>query len=129
MRLESRIVHGLDRAVRLEVTRDGHRVRAMRSNSPRQSADAPQQQPAIEWRRNGTAHTLCEPHPLDEIAVALRDDGAAEQIAVPAEVLGGGVHHQVGAEPERTLKHRYRPRVVYHAGRATGMCQGGEVRA
>jgi hypothetical protein len=42
------------------------------------------------------------------------DHGAADDIAVAVQILGGGVHHQVRAERERLLPERREKRVVDH---------------
>ena len=58
-----------------------------------------------------------EPEPLDPLRVA-RDDRAADQVGVPADVLRHAVHDGVGAERERALQRGRGERVVHHDARA-----------
>ena len=55
---------------------------------------------------------------------------AGEHVAVAVQVLGGGVHDEIGAELDRPRQHRRRHRVVDGHPRAGGMgepAHGGEV--
>ena len=74
----------------------------MLAHAHAQRADAPNQQPAIEGARYGTEVVL----PVGDARAQLgraRDDGAADQVAVAAQVLGGAVDHQVDAPVDRLL--------------------------
>ena len=54
------------------------------------------------------------------------DQGAAHHVAVPADVLGGGVHHDVRAERQGLLQVRGGEGVVDHEQRASRTGVGGE---
>src|SRR4051794_23024542 len=72
-------------------------------------------QKAIEWTRNGTDGVLDEPQLLVSMLVA-GDHRSPDDVGVATEVLGGGMHDEVGAEFEWTLVGGGRERVVdgYH---------------
>ena len=62
--------------------------------------------------------------------VAGADHRAGQHVAVAVQVLGGGVHDEIGAERQRPRQHRRRHRVVHGHPRAGGMgepAHGGEV--
>ena len=67
---------------------------------------------AIERPRNGADGVLDEAQPLVPARRARGDHDAADDVGVAAEVLGRGVHDEVGAELERALVDRRRERVV-----------------
>ncbi len=59
-----------------------------------------------------------------------RNHRPAHDVGVAVQELGGGVHHQVGAELERSLQHRAEKGVVHrqqHAPRAADFGDGGEI--
>ena len=55
-------------------------------------------------------------------SVCPRDDRAAQDVAVPAQVLRRRVHDEVGAELQRTLQHRRRPGVIARRRGAGARC-------
>ena len=118
VRREPGIVHGVDGRVRLEEAGDRHRVGAVRAHPPRQGTNSALEEPAVEWRRHGTPDPLDEPQPLRELIVRPGHERTTKQVAVAAEILGRGMHDDVGAEVERALEHRRRPGVVHRAARA-----------
>ena len=66
---------------------------------------------AIERTRNGTDRVLNEPQLLVGLLVA-GDHDSSDDVGVATEVLGGGMHDEVGTELERTLVGGGRERVV-----------------
>src|SRR5205823_1932122 len=76
-------------------------------------AQSAQCEPAVEWRA-GDASTVGPPcEIIGECGVA-GDDGATDHVTVAVQVLGGGVHHDVGAELDGALKCWREERVVYN---------------
>ncbi len=75
--------------------------------------DAAVHEVAVERAGDGAGRVLEEADALGELVVV---DGheAADHVAVAAEVLGGGVHDEVGAEREGLLERRGREGVVDH---------------
>ena len=78
---------------------------------------------------NGPAHrahrVLVEADPLGQLEVA-DDQGAADDVGVAADVLGRGVHDDVGAEGQRLLEVRRGERVVDDEQRARVVGDRGE---
>ena len=74
-------------------------------------------QEAVERTGHGPHGVLVEGDRLGQVEVA-DHDGAADHVAVPADVLGRRVHDDVGAERERLLEVRRRERVVDDEHRA-----------
>src|SRR5713101_6206379 len=107
-------MHALDVAAIDEKFRDLRCVFRMRAHSPRQGSHSPQNQPAIERRRDRAAFILNVANPLKEIVVAFCDHDSTENVAMPAEIFGGGVKNKIGADLERSLKNR-RPGIVADA--------------
>src|SRR5690606_6266620 len=58
--------------------------------------------------------------------IVVDDHGPADDVGVAADVLGGGVHHDVGAERERLLQVRAGEGVVDHQERVVLVGQFGE---
>ena len=75
------------------------------AHAQRHGLQALGQHPGVEraQRRAGVAHQLLH-RAVDELLRA--QDGAAERAALAVDVLGGGVHDDVGAELERPLQQR-----------------------
>src|SRR2546423_15455661 len=126
MRWKTWIVHRLDSRMSFEKLGHETGVVAVRAHAPWECADSAQQEPAVERRGYGAANLLEQSEPFHELVFHARDDGATEQVAVSAEILGGGVHHEIRPEPERKLEHRCRPRVVHDAARANCVRELGE---
>ncbi len=83
-----------------------------------------QHQPGVERAGHRADRVLVEGDPLGDVEVA-HDQRPADDVGVAAGVLGGGVHHHVGAEGERLLQvgrgegvvdDEQRARVVGHRG-------------
>ena len=83
----------------------------MRGHPQVQGADAAVHEEAVEGARHGADRVLDEAQAL--VPVLRRgDDDAADDVGMPAEVLGGGVHDEVRPEFERPLVGRGREGVV-----------------
>ena len=99
----------------------------MRAHAQVQRAHAAQQQPRLE--RAERAADLCTHglHALPEGVVLTRHQHAGDEIGVAVQVLGGRVHHEVGAELERPRQHRRRDGGVDRHARAGRVreCRGG----
>jgi hypothetical protein len=74
-------------------------------------------QEAVEGAGHGAHRVLVEGDRLRQVEVS-DHDGAADHVAVPTDVLGRRVHHDVGAEGERLLQIRRREGVVDDQQRA-----------
>ena len=96
---------------------DRRGVGAVAVHAHRERLDAAQHEVAVERRRHRADRVLQEPEPLGELGVVGGDE-AADDVGVAAEVLGGRVHDDVGAERERLLQVRRGERVVDDDARA-----------
>ena len=76
-----------------------------------------QHEVAVERARHRADRVLQEPEALGDLGIAGGDE-PADDVGVTAEVLGGRVHHDVGAELERPLQERRGERVVDDDARA-----------
>ena len=96
-------------------------------------AQPAQRHEAVEGR-TGEAQAVRPPGELLRHGRVAGDRRAADHVAVAVDVLGGGVHHQVGAERERLLPGRRQEGVVHHAqgaGRVRGrghLCDVGDAQ-
>ena len=68
-----------------------------------QGFDTPEDEEAIHRSRNGATAFLNEIEFFPEVGV-VHHQSALDHIAVPAEVFGGGMHYDVGAQVERVLE-------------------------
>src|SRR5690349_804341 len=75
------------------------------------SAHASQQQPRVKWCEHGTIQHV---GPLEDLSrtVRCRDHGSRDDVAMPAQILGGGVDDDVDPMSDRLLKKRRCPAVV-----------------
>ena len=100
---QTRIGGGDDGRVPVEIHGDGHAVLRVTGHSERQRLEPDVREPAIERARNAseTSHERLESlnHPLRVAG----DDGISDDRAVPVDVFGSGVNHNVGPEFEGTL--------------------------
>ena len=90
----------------------GAPVLGVRGDPQVQRAQPAMDEEAVERAGHRADRVLHEVDLLVQLLVA-HHDRAADHVGVAAEVLGGGVHHGVGAELERPLHHRRRERVVH----------------
>ena len=79
-----------------------------------QGADATQDEPAIEGRRDGAGSALDGSDFFEKRALFFRDDGTAGDVAMAANVFRGGMNDEIGAEIEGALDDG-RPGVVAKA--------------
>ena len=70
----------------------------------------------VELRADGAAHRA---YRLEMRAGA--DDGAADQIAVSADIFGQRIERQIGAVPQRRLENRAEQRIVAAYDRARAL--------
>jgi hypothetical protein len=81
-------------------------------NPHRERLDSPQEQPGVERGQDRPDRLLGEVDLLSENRVG-DDHGAADQVVVTAEELGGAVDHDVGPQRERLLQERRHEGVVH----------------
>ena len=103
--------HVLDTRAVLEQLDDGGGTAGMRLHAQVQRAQAAVDEEAVERARHGADRVLDEAQPLVPLGVA-GDHDASDDVRVAAQVLGGGVHDEVGAELQRALVGRRGERVV-----------------
>ena len=121
------IVHALDFRVLVEKLRDLLRVRAVRRHAQVERADAAQDQPGVEGADDAAE---VADHLMDQLVDnGLRaDDGAPHGVAVAAQVLRCGVHHDRHAEAKRLLKGGAGEGVIDHGRNAARAPEGGQRR-
>ncbi len=94
--IEPRVGDPRDARIGLQEPGHGQPVLRVPLHAQRQRLDAAQGEPCLVRRLDGAGGVLHEAQLLDELLVA-GQHRAAERGVVPFEVLGGRVHHQVGA--------------------------------
>ena len=111
MRREARVVDALDLRLALEPGREDVRPLALCAHPDRQRLEALQHDPGVERRQRhaGTPHDRHETLVDDALG---RADRAGDDPALPVEVLGAGVDHQVCAVLDRSLQRRRAETVV-----------------
>src|SRR5439155_9390012 len=87
MRGQPGIVHRFYVLMGGETLRERQSVRGVRPHPPRERAHAAHREPALERRWNGTDRRLDGANALCQIIVGAHDEGAAEHVTVPTEVL------------------------------------------
>ena len=112
-----RVEDAIDGGVTDQQVDDRPRVLAVPIHPHAQRLDTAQHEVAVERRGHGAGRVLGEPQPLGQLVVVDRQE-PADHVAVTAEVLGGRVHDDVGAERDRLLQVRSGERVVDHHQRA-----------
>jgi hypothetical protein len=125
---EERVAHPLHPRVPLERAGHAQRVRRVPLHPQRERLEALGQQPRVEGgdRRARVAREVA--HVGDERPRP--HHRAAERAPLPVDELGGGVHHEVGAEVERPLQRGRAEAVVHrehHPARAAERAQRREV--
>ncbi len=83
----------------------------MRGHPQMQRPNATVDEETVERSGHRADRVLDETEPLIPVSES-RDDHAADDVGVAAQVLGGRMHHEVGAELERPLVDRGRKGVV-----------------
>src|SRR5436305_6817300 len=102
MRRQAGVEHLVDTWVLRQPQRDGVRVLAVLPHAYGERLDTAQHEPAVERAGHRAERLLPELQALRDRRVVRRGE-APDDVGVPAEVLGGGVHDDVGAELERPL--------------------------
>ena len=104
-------------------------VLAVLAHADGERLQAAEHEPRVERAGHCPERLLQEAEPLRDRGV-VRAREPSDHVRVPAEVLGGRVNDDVGAELERLLQVRRRERVVDHEDRAGGVrciCGGTDV--
>ena len=121
VRRQARIVHAFDLLLRGQKIPDRARIRAVHRHARAQRAAAAQDQPGAERGQGGTGDVQAM-RGFGEQHVAFREhQRTAQHIAVAAEVLGGRMHRDIGAQGQRALQQRGGEGVVDHRQCAGGM--------
>ena len=128
VRRESRVEHGGDARVALESARQRERVGGVAFHAAGERFQPAEHEPRRERRGRGPEDVSVLRGPLHGLVPLREDDRAAEDVAVPAEILGGGVEHEVGAARDRALERRRRERAVDEEPCAAVVGEGGERR-
>ena len=126
---QTRIVDLAHERVAIQVLGDGLRVLAVLAHTHGERLDATQDEPAIERRGDTASRVLVKLHLAVELLVR-GQNRAADDVAVPVEVLGRAVDDDVRAEVERLLQRRRGEGVVHDEQRimlAGDTCDGGDV--
>ncbi len=110
------------RGVIFQQAGDGVGVLLVHAQARVQRAQAAQGQEAVE-RRAGQAQRVGPPHQLLVDFRVARDHRAADHVAVPVDVLGGRMHHQIRTEFDRLLQRGRQEGVVDH-GQCAGLVRG-----
>ncbi|KAG1272552.1 hypothetical protein G6F65_011629 [Rhizopus arrhizus] len=93
-----------------------------------QRLDAAQHQEGGE-RRQGRTGEVAQPLQTDGVNMFLAaHDGPCQQVAVAAQVLRGGMQHDVGAMFQRSLQHRRGESVIHDGQQALAARDGGHGR-
>ena len=129
MRGQSGVVDARHRRLGLQPSSHRQRIGALRLHADAQCLHALEHDPGVERRQRhaGGAH-----HRSEDVDDQLRGsaDRAGHDTALPVEVLGARMDHQVGAQFGRALQRRRAEAVVDRQQRAGGMGdvgQGGDV--
>lgn len=84
-----------------------------------QCAQAAGQEPGLKGSHDGTVEGEAAAHLGDGLGIG--QHGAADDVAVAVEILGGAVHHDVGAQLERLRHGGGGKGVVHHELAAVGV--------
>ena len=118
--LETGVEDALDRLVARKRRGDLQGVGALPLDAQGQRLHPAEEQPAVKWRWHRADRVLVEAQLLLQLVVA-GHHGAANDVAVPADVLGRAVHDDVRAQVQRLLQVRRREGVVDAHERATAV--------
>ena len=124
---EARIMHPLDTSVSIQKRRHPLRVFAMRAHPAGQRLNSAMHQPAIKRSGHGPADRLDLAQALEKFVIPLRDQCAAEHVAMAAKIFRGRMQDQIRAEPEWSLNDG-RPCVVANQKRPGPMRNLGHGR-
>jgi hypothetical protein len=106
---------------------DAQRIFAVRAHPTRQCLHSAMHQPAIERGWHGTAGSLDLAHALEEFILLPRDQGAAHDIAMAAEIFRGRVHDYIRAEREVRWMIGDQVLSLKYAGLLRDLRDGGEI--
>jgi hypothetical protein len=124
------IDHPADRRVPLQPAGDFKRIGAVRADAQRQGLQAAQGQETVErplYRAGGIEQ---EPQALRQLGVIADHRDPADQVGMAAEILGGRMHDDIGAEFEGPGQQRRREGVVDNQqglARARDLGGGGDI--
>jgi hypothetical protein len=117
------VEHGLDRRMRRQEVDDRLGVVAVLVHADREGLGPAHRQVGVERSGHAARAVLQEREGGVELGVVGHQD-AADDIGVSADVLGGGVQHDVRAQRERLLEVRRGEGVVDHEG---GFCLASDL--
>ncbi len=123
------VVHACDLRVSLEELGDLLGAAAVRVHPKAERLHPAEREVAVHRTRDRTGRVHEERESFDQLRI-VRDEGAADQVGVPAQVLRHRVEHDVGAQFQRSLQVRGRERVVHDASRTRPVreiSEGGDV--
>src|SRR5262245_38974275 len=100
---EPGIMHSGDARMSFKKNGDASCILAVSPHPAGKSLHSAVDQPAVEWRRHGSANRLHLADALEEFALGAGDDGAAEDIAMAAEIFRRRMHDEIDAEIEWSL--------------------------
>ena len=116
---QSGVVDGGDLRMPGEHPCDLPSVRVVLLHPQRERLGTPQEEPGIERRQNRTRGVL-EVFEAGQVLGVARHQDPADAIAMSVQVLGGGVHHDVGPQLEGPLEIGGHEGVVHHHHGACG---------
>ena len=103
--LETREEHRAHLRMTAQRLRDGECVGLVALHSDRQGLQSPLDEKAVERGGYRAGRVLVETARLEKV-LPIHDERAADHVAMPADILGGAVNHDVRAEVEGVLKVR-----------------------
>ena len=122
---QARVVDAFD--PRMAGQRYGNRlgVGDVARHAASQGPQPPQDQPGVERGQHPARDRPHAPGPFDPVSVFPKHERAALHVAVPAQVLGHGMHGDIGAVLQGPLHHRGGEGVVYGQQGAGPVCDIG----
>ena len=116
MRHQAGVVDAGDLRVLGQPLRDGLCIGRVPFHPHRQRFRSAQHEPSVEWTRHASSRVLEERDARAKLLV-VAGESSADDIGMPAQVLGRRVQDDVRPKPQRLLQVRTRERVVDHGQR------------
>ncbi len=118
---QTRVQHGVDAPVGGEGLGDSEGAGRALPHPGKQGPHSSKEEPRVEASRYGAGAAAPGPDALHERVIDPGHHRPGEDVAVPVQVLGGGMDHQVGAEIDRTgMDGRGHRAVGHQAGAGAG---------